>query len=134
MADTFTLNISTPEREFYHGDVENLILVTTEGEMGVLPGHMPMVVALDISTIRFKEADEWLDAAISGGFAQIRGDRVNILADTAEWPEEIEINRAQEAKRRAEERLQSHLSEVEYIRSQLAKRRAIARLALVNKK
>ena len=133
MAETFLLNISTPEKEFYHGDVESLIFTTTEGEMGVLPGHMPMVVALDIAPIRIKEADEWLEAAVLGGFVQIRGESVNILADTAEWPEDIEEARAEEAKRRAEERLQSHLNEVEYLRSELAKRRAIARLSLVKR-
>jgi len=134
MAETFIFNISTPEKEFYHGDVESLVMATTEGEMGVLPGHMPVVVALDIAPIKFKETDEWLEAVISGGFAQIKGERVDILADTAEWPEDIEVSRAMDAMRRAEERLQSHLNEVEYIRSQLAKRRAIARLAVVNRK
>lgn len=133
MADTFELCITTPEREFYIGDVESLIMATIEGEMGVLPGHVPMVIALDIAPIRFKEEDSWLEAVVAGGYAQIKGERVDIMADTAEWPEDIEVSRALDAKRRAEERLQSHLNDVEYIRSQLAKRRAIARLAVVNK-
>ena len=126
--------ISTPEKEFFSGEVESLVITTTEGEMGVLPGHMLMVVALDIAPIKFKTRDEWYEAAISGGFAQIKGDRVDVLADTAEWPEDIEVNRALEAKQRAEERMQSYQNEVEYLRSQLAKRRALARLAVVNKR
>jgi len=135
MADRFTLNISTPEKEFFSGEVEGLIITTPEGEMGILPGHMLMVVALDIAPIKIKMPDtEWQEAAVSGGFAQITGEHVDILAETAEWPEEIEVNRVLEAKRRAEERLQSHLNEVEYVRSQLAKRRALARLAIVNRK
>jgi len=134
MAEQFILNISTPEKVFYSGDVESLVIATTDGEMGVLPGHVLTVVALDIAPIRFRAGDEWHEAAISGGFAQIKGDHVDILADAAEWPEDIEVNRALEAKRRAEERLQSQLNEVEYIRSQLAKKRALARLAVVNRR
>ena len=134
MADKFMLKISTPEKEFYSGNVDSLIITTPEGEMGVLPGHMTAVVALDIAPIKFKEGDEWQEAAVSGGFASIRSDHVDILADAAEWPEDIEVNRALDAKRRAEERLQNHLNEVEYVRSQLAKRRAIARLSVVKRK
>ena len=135
MADSFVLQISTPEKEFYKGDCESLIIKTIEGEMGILPGHMLMVVALDIAPIRFKakDDDEWFEAAVLGGFAQIKGDHVDILADTAEWPEDIEVARAMEAKRRAEERLQSHTNDVEYYRSELAKRRALARLQVVNR-
>ena len=134
MAEHFLLNISTPENVFYSGEAESLVITTTEGEMGVLPGHALMVVALDIAPVKFKTKDEWYEAAISGGFAQIAGDRVDILADAAEWPDDIEVNRALEAKNRAEERLRSHLNEVEYVRSQLAKRRALTRLAVVKKK
>lgn len=128
------LEISTPEKDFYSGEVESLIITTTEGEMGVLPNHMLMVVALDIAPIRFKTEDGWHEAALSGGFAQIKGNMVLVLADSAEWPEEIEVHRVLEAKQRAEERLQSHLSEVEYLRSQVALRRAMTRLNVAKRK
>ena len=134
MAEHFFLNISTPEKEFFTGEAESLIITTTEGEMGVLPNHELTIVALDIAPIRFKTGEGWRAAAISGGFARISGRHVDILADSAEWPEEIEVNRALEAKRRAEERLHSQLNEIEYLRSQVAKRRALTRLAVVNKK
>ena len=124
----FTLNISTPEKAFYSGDVESLVITTTEGEMGVLSNHSLMVVALDTAPIRFKTEQGWRVAALAGGFAQIKGERVDILAHSAEWPEEIETNRALEAKKRAEERLRARLNEVEYLRSKVALRRAIMRL------
>lgn len=131
---SFLLSISTPEKVFYHGPVESVVLATTEGEMGVLDKHMPMVVALGMAPMRIKTEQGWRTAALSGGFAQIKGNRVVILADTAEWPEEIEVNRALEAKKRAEERLRQHKSEVEYLQSQVALKRAIMRLRVVNQK
>lgn len=132
--ETFTLNISTPERVFFDGPAESIVLTTTEGEMGVMSRHMLMVVALETAPIRIKTESGWRTAALSGGFAQITGNQVVILADTAEWPEEIEISRAEEAKKRAEERLQARRSEVEYMQSQVALKRAIIRLNVVGKK
>jgi len=135
MVDLFALNITTPEKAFYSGNISSLIITTTEGEMGVLAGHMLMVVALAIAPVRFLEEDGiWKEAALSGGFAQIKGSDVQILADSAEWPEEIEINRALEAKKRAEERLHSRLNEVEYMRTRVALQRALNRLEVVRKK
>lgn len=128
------LTITTPEKLFFSGNVEALTLTTTEGEMGVLPNHISMVVALETAPVKMKTETGWREAAISGGFAQIKGDQTVILADAAEWPEEIEANRALEAKKRAEERLQAHLSEVEYLQSQVALRRAMTRLSVAKKK
>lgn len=132
MASTFNLEIITPERKFYTGDVEMIVLRTPEGEMGILKEHTPMVVAVAIGPIRIKKDGEWLEAVISEGFMEIKQDKTIILADTAEWPDEIDINRAEAAKRRAEERLQRQLSEVEFIRSKAALARAMARLKVKN--
>lgn len=130
MDKTFTLCITTPEKEFYNGPVESLVLTTTDGEMGILPHHTSMVVALSSAPLRLKAEGEWHTAAVSGGFANIGGKEVMIFADTAEWPEDIEEARALEALKRAEERLQAHASEVEYMRSRVALERALARLAV----
>jgi len=124
------LHITTPEREFFDGDVESVTLISTEGGLGVLADHMPTVVALNAAPLRFKAGGQWREAALSGGFAVIENERVSILSDTAEWPEEIEVNRALEAKRRAEERIRARQSEVEYIRSTIALQRALTRLAV----
>lgn len=129
MASTFNLEIVTPERKFFSGPVEMVNLKTPDGEIGILSGHMPMVIAVGIGPIRFKKDNgEWLEAVLSEGFMEITQDKTVILTDTAEWPDEIDINRAEEAKKRAEERLQRQLSELEYIRSQGSLARALARL------
>lgn len=130
MADTFMLHVDTPERKFYHGPVESLVITSSDGEIGILPGHLSMVVAMATAPARLLVNGNWLVAAISGGFASIKPDKVVILADTAEWPGDIEENRAIEAKKRAEERLQTRLSEIEFMRSRVALDRALTRLSV----
>lgn len=125
---TFYLEIVTPERKFFSEDVEMVILKTPEGEMGILQGHIPMVVALGIGPIKIKKDGKWQEAFLSEGFLEVEQNKTIILADTAEWPEEIDENRAKEAKERAEERLKRQLSQIEHIRSQAALARAMARL------
>lgn len=133
MASTFYLEILTPLRKFFSGDVEEIVLKTLDGEMGVLKGHIPMVVAVDIGPIRILRNGEWLTAALSSGFMEITRDKTVILVDTAEWPHEIDINRALAAKRRAEERLHQKMSQVEHLRSQAALARATVRLKVTKK-
>ncbi|MDR1193505.1 MAG: ATP synthase F1 subunit epsilon [Peptococcaceae bacterium] len=133
MTKTFLLSITTPEKQFYNGPAESLVITSHDGEKGIWPGHLSMVVALAIAPVRFKVAGQWKLAALTGGFARVRSDRVIILADTAEWPEEIEINRALSAEKRAEERLQTRLSRVEYLRSRIALERAHLRLTVKGK-
>ncbi len=133
MSDYILLNISTPEKLFFQGEIKSLVISSSIGKMGILPGHKPMVVALDTAPIEIETDEGAREAAIVGGYAQIKNNQVTILADTAEWPEDIEISRAVEAKKRAEERLQSHLSEVEFMRSQAALRRALLRLSLTRR-
>jgi F-type H+-transporting ATPase subunit epsilon len=132
MADTLFLEIVTPEKKFYSDDVETLILNTPEGEIGVLSKHMPMVVAVSIGPIRIKKDGKWLDAVLSEGFMEIVDDKVIIFVDTAEWPEEIDANRAKAAAERAQERLQRQLTNLEMVRSQAALQRAMARLKVNN--
>ena len=129
----FKLHISTPERIFFNSDVESVVLTSTEGELGVLSGHMPLVTALATGVIKIRAGSEWKSAVVSGGFAEIKNDEVVVLADTAEWPEEIEVNRALEAKKRAEERIRLRENEVEYTRSVAALQRAMTRLRIVRK-
>jgi F-type H+-transporting ATPase subunit epsilon len=125
---TFELIIATPARYFFKGDASSLTITTPDGEIGVLPGHMPMVVAIRNAPVRFMANGEQREAALASGFAEITGDKVVILADTAEWPEEIELHRALEAKRRAEGRMRAHRSNTEYMRSQVALQRALTRI------
>ncbi len=130
----FNLEIVTPERKFYESDVEMIILKTLQGEMGILKGHEPMVVACAIGPIKIKKDGEWKEAILSEGFLEVKQDKTIILVDTAEWPEEIDINRANEARKRAEERLQHKLSQEEFIHSRAALARAMTRLKMTRQK
>jgi len=128
MASTFLLEIATPDRKFFSGEVEMVILRTPEGYMGIMKDHAPMVVAVDIGPIKIEQNGKRLEAFLSEGFMEITKEKTIILCDTAEWPDEIDTNRAKAAKERAEERLQRKLSQIEYIRSRTALARAMARL------
>jgi F-type H+-transporting ATPase subunit epsilon len=134
MASNFNLEIATPERNFYNDDIEMVVVRTPQGEMGVLPGHEPMVVAIDIGPVRIKKDGQWVEAVLTSGFMEATPERVVILCDTAEWPDEIDVNRAKSAKERAEERLNHKQTKLDYIKSQAALSRAMARLQVKNRK
>jgi F-type H+-transporting ATPase subunit epsilon len=128
MAAKVSLEIATPDRIFFQGDIEMVIIKTPQGDMGILPGHVPMVVAVNVGPIMIKKDGEWLEAALSEGFIEIKQHKLVLLTDSAEWPNEIDENRAKAAKQRAEERLQKQLSQIEYVQSRAALARAMARL------
>jgi len=130
---TFYLEVDTPTRQFFSGNVEMVVVKTPKGELGVLPGHIPMVVALEVGQVRIKQEGEWKLALLSQGFMEVVQDRALIMTDTAEWPEEIDENRAKEARIRAEERMQRQISQIEYMRSKAALSRAMERLRIKNK-
>ena len=140
MPSTFNLEIVTPEKMFFNQEVEMLIFKTPDGEIGILKNHAPVVAAVISSSIRIKLGDSkldskqgtvdgWKTASVASGFAQVTNDRVVLLVDSAEWPEDIDISRALEAKKRAEERLQGALNSLEQAQSEAALSRALARLA-----
>lgn len=129
MASTFKLEILTPERVFYNDSVEMIVVPTPQGELGILAGHMPLVAAIAVGNSRIRKTDgEWVEAVLTEGFMEVNQEKVIIIADTAEWPHEIDANRAEAARKRAEERLAIKKSEEEYARSQAALARAMARL------
>ncbi len=126
--EQFTLRVITPDRVFYQGDVEMVEFNTTEGEIGVLPGHIPMTVIIKPGILTITEADADKEAALHAGFAEILPDGVTILAEIIEWPNEIDEARAEAAKRRAEERLRVNTPETDMARAEAALLRAIARI------
>jgi F-type H+-transporting ATPase subunit epsilon len=128
MAGTFLLEIVTPERLFFSGEVEMVVLQTPYGEMGILKDHMPLVSVVEIGPIRILKDGEWLRAAISEGFVEIISNKVIVLCDTAEWPDEIDLERALAAELRAKERLYTQLTQKEYIRAKAALQRALSRI------
>lgn len=130
MADTkeFALRIITPERVFYEGPVEMVEFNTTEGEIGVLPGHIPLTVIVKPGILRIHEKDGEKEAALHAGFAEILPEGISILAEVIEWPGEIDQERADAALRRAQERLSSHSSDLDVRRAELALQKAMARI------
>ena len=104
MADKdFQLRIITPERVFYEGTVDMVEFNTTEGQIGVLPGHIPLTVIVKPGILHITEKDGEKEAALHSGFAEILPEGVTILAEIIEWPNEIDENRAEAALHRAED-------------------------------
>lgn len=127
--DTFKLDIISSDRQFFSGECESLVLPAMDGEHGVLPGHEEMITAIVSGVCRIKTGGEWKEVAVSEGFADIMADRhVMVIVDTAEWPEEIDINRAERAKQRAADKLRQKQSLREYYHTQAALSRAMTRL------
>ena len=125
---TFYLEIITPERQFYIGQAEALVIPIVDGEMGIYPGHEPVVSAIEPGELRFKHDGAWTPAAVGAGFVEIKPDYVILLVGFAEHPEEIDRKRAEAARQRAEERLRQKQSIHEYYHSKAALARAMARL------
>lgn len=123
-----TLKIIAPDRVFYEGQVESVEFNTSEGEIGILPGHEPTTVIVKPGVLVIDEGETEKTAALHEGFAEILQEGVTILAEIIEWPEEIDLERAEEAKQRAQERLQSKSAEVDVVRAESALRRAVARI------
>ncbi len=130
---TFATQIISSDGLFYFGRLQKLIIPAVDGEMGVLPGHEEMIIALTEGIIKYQDGkDNWYKAAIGQGAIQFANNRCTIVVDTAEKPEDIDINRAMDAKNRAEEKLQHKLSEREYKLMQASLARALTRLKLMN--
>lgn len=134
MADdrNFRLKVITPERVFYEGDVSMVEFNTTEGEIGIYKGHVPMTVIISPGILTISESDRARNAALHAGFVEILQDSVTILAEVIEWPEEIDRQRAEKAKERAEERLRTKTPETDILRAETALQRAIARIHAVS--
>ncbi|KGG80670.1 ATP synthase F1 subunit epsilon [Caloranaerobacter azorensis H53214] len=130
----FTLEIVTPDRKFFEDEVEMVIVRGIGGDIGILKNHTPMVTPLSIGKIRIKKDGEIKEAAIAGGYIEITKDKTTVITDAAEWPEEIDVRRAEEAKKRAEQRLKSGKGEIDVVRAQIALKKALNRLELAKKK
>lgn len=127
----FRLRIITPERVFYEGAVDMVEFNTTEGEIGILPGHIPLTVIVKPGILTITESEEHKVAALHSGFAQIMPEGVTILAEIVEWPDEIDLHRAEEALRRAKEHLESKTPETDVARAETALQRAVARIEVL---
>ena len=132
MADEryFDLEIITPDRVFWKGQASMLELNTTEGQVGIYKKHIPMtmIIAPGIMTIHLEGENK--EAAVHAGFVEILPDKISVMAEIAEWPDEIDANRAREAEQRAERRLQARDPRIDLSRAEIALKKAIVRLEL----
>ena len=128
MADNlFEVNIITPEREFYSGEVTMIEFNTTEGEIGIYKNHIPLTVVLAPGIVTLTEENGSKTAAVHAGFAEILGDRVTMLAEIAEWPEEINVKRAKDAEERARQRIEAKAEDTDLVRAEIALKKALVR-------
>ncbi len=120
------LRIVTPTGELYNDEASMVIMRGLNGDLGVLKGHQPLTTVLDYGLLKIKNGDKELVSTMFGGFVDVQPDVVTILTDTAEWLNDIDKKRAEEAKRRAESRLND--SSMDVLRAELALKRAQIRL------
>ena len=136
MADDkyFELEIITPDRTFWKGQSSMLEFNTTEGEVGVYKRHIPMTMILQPGIMTIHIDKESKAAAVHSGFVEILPDKITVMTEVAEWPDEIDINRAKEAELRAQRRLQAHDPKIDISRAEVALKRAMVRLELAKTK
>ena len=134
MADlqTIKLLVNTPDRVFYHDDATFVELSTSEGDIGVYPGHIPLTAVVVPCVLSIHNGNDIKKAAVHGGIIEILKDKITILAEVAEWSDEIDVERANEARLRAEKRLASHDSDLDMLRAEAALKRSLARIKAVN--
>lgn len=133
MAKSFQLDIIASDRVFYSGECEHLVIEALDGKLGILAGHEALVTALPTGEMKYLVDGKWRFAAISEGFMEVTPEYTTIITDTCELPEEIDVIRAEEARRRAEEKLRSRQSIMEYYHTQAALNKAINRLKVSQK-
>ncbi|CAM4277408.1 F0F1 ATP synthase subunit epsilon [Paenibacillus tarimensis] len=131
---TLLLEIVTPERKVYAQEVDMVVVKGEEGQLGILPNHIPLVTPLQIAPVIVKKGKQEETIAVNGGFVEVRKDKVVILAESAELPGDIDVERALAARQRAEQRLGSgRRDEIDYRRAELALQRAINRMEVSNR-
>lgn len=131
MADEFLLKIITPDRVFYEDMATMVEFNTTEGEIGVYKNHIPLTVILKPGILTITTSEGVKNAALHSGFAEILQDKITILAEVVEWPEEIDVDRAMDAKERAESRLHDKPEGIDVYRAETALLRAMARISVI---
>ena len=128
------LDIVTAERVVFSDDVDVVVAPGVEGQLGIFPHHAPLMTTLQPGELLIKKGGEEFSLVIAGGFFEVRPDRIIVLADAAERAEEIDIVRAEEAKRRAQERLHERVPEVDLAQAEAALRRSLARLKVAERR
>ena len=132
MAEKFKLSIISPDRVFTEGEAEFLEFTSTEGELGIYAQHIPLTTILEPCVMKIHNEGEVKKAAILGGFVEILKDKITVLAEDAQGPDDIDVARAKAAKKRAEDRLTAKQEGTDMLRAEAALKRAIARINTVD--
>lgn len=136
MANKIRLDIVTPDRMVYSEDVNMVIARATDGDLGILPGHAPLIAGLEIWPLRIQTDEGEQLFSVCSGFIEVRPQKITVLAGCAELPEEIDVKRAESAKERAERRLKEAdgSSDIDVRRAEVALKRAMVRLKVADRK
>jgi F-type H+-transporting ATPase subunit epsilon len=134
MAEKLLFEVVTPDRKLLSTEADVVVLPGVEGQFGVLPGHVPFLSALDIGEMYYRDGGKIDYLSVSGGFAEVTGKKVTIVAESAEMGREIDIERARQALERAEKRLAAAKTEnIDYARAEAALRRAMLRMKVAGR-
>ncbi len=129
MAEKVLLKLVTPSRLLLEQEVDEVTVPGTLGELGVLPKHITFLTTLDIGEMSYKAGADWVRLALSGGYAEVLNNEMTVLANTAEYENEIDVERAQSARERAEKKMEElNREDQEFLAAQAALRRALARI------
>ena len=131
---TLKLEIVTAESSVFSDEIDAVTAPGIVGQLTILPHHAPLMTVLEQGELRLRKGSEEIFLVISGGFLEVLDNRVVILADTAERPEEIDVERAEAAKRRAEERISEHRGELDLLRAEASLKRSLARLKVAQQR
>lgn len=130
---SFKLKVITPYGVFYEGDIDSLNVCTKQGYLTILPNHIPLVAPLAIDSMSYKANKETRVCVLAGGIMYVSSDETKIIANACEYKEDIDINRALEAKKRAEQRLEHKTTNINVTRAEAALKRALNRIETFNK-
>ena len=133
MADDnrFVIRIITPDRIFYEGEAEMVEFNTVEGEVGIYKNHIPMTMIIKPGILCMTNGEEEKVAALHAGFVEVLPDKITILAEIIEWPHEIDVERAEAAKERAEKRLREKNPKTDMVRAEIALQKSLARISAI---
>lgn len=127
----FVIKIITPDRVFYEGQADMVEFNTVEGEVGIYKNHIPMTMIIKPGILCITDGDDQKLAALHAGFVEILPEQITILAEIIEWPNEIDVDRAEAAKDRAEQRIKEKDPKLDMVRAETALQRAIARISVI---
>jgi F-type H+-transporting ATPase subunit epsilon len=133
MADKLNLEVITPEKLALRETVDEVVVPGLDGELGILPEHTPVISQLKTGILTYRQGSESKQMHVSGGFVEVLPDRVSVLSDVAERPEEIDLERAQRARERAEQQMSARGEEIDFRRAELKLERALTRIQLANR-